>query len=90
MSGLEMKYFVLKPKGSDPYAEASRKAMSTYARAITKDNKILAEDLRKWAKYEGRCALAAVKEDSWKIALLKMSEKPLPPSSGIFRGWHGV
>jgi hypothetical protein len=54
MSGLEMKYFVLKPKGDDAYALASRKAMLAYARAITSENKILAEDLRKWAKYEER------------------------------------
>ena len=50
MSGLEMKYFVLKPKGEfdDPYAKASRAALKTYADAIEKDNHQLCYDLHQW------------------------------------------
>ena len=56
MPGLEMKYFVLKPKGIDPYAEASRKAMYVYADEIMDDNRDLALDLIKWAGDEERNA----------------------------------
>lgn len=49
MSGLKMKYFVLKPKGNDIYAEASRTAMRTYARVIEDENPELSRDLREWA-----------------------------------------
>ena len=48
MSGLKMKYFVLKPEGSDRYAEASRKAMRAYASHIQLENKELGDELRKW------------------------------------------
>lgn len=54
MSGLEMKYFVLKPKGNDAYARASRAAMRTYAKAIRPDNAELADALVKWARREIR------------------------------------
>jgi hypothetical protein len=53
MSGLRMKYFVLKPKGDDIYAEASRKAMRTYAAHIYNENPQFANDLLEWAKTEG-------------------------------------
>lgn len=48
--GLQMKYFVLKPSGAfeDPYANASRKALKAYARAIETENPMLAHDLHKW------------------------------------------
>lgn len=52
MSGLQMKYFVLKPSGDDKYAEASRKAMRAYSNHIQNENPELAEDLRKWADSE--------------------------------------
>jgi len=52
MSGLQMKYFVLKPSGNDKYAEASRKAMRAYAMTIQNENPELAEDLRKWSDKE--------------------------------------
>lgn len=52
MSGLRMKYFVLKPSGNDIYAKASRKAMRVYAEQIYPSNKELAEDLRNWADEE--------------------------------------
>ena len=51
-NGLEMKYFVLKPKGRGPYAIASREAMRTYAEEIKKENPKLARDLNKWAMQE--------------------------------------
>lgn len=52
MSGLIMKYFVLKPKGSDAYARASRNAMRAYALAIQDENKELAYSLWEWVKNE--------------------------------------
>lgn len=47
-----MKYFVLKPKGNDKYAEASRKAMRAYASSIATTNIELCDELRKWADDE--------------------------------------
>lgn len=47
-----MKYFVLKPKGHDIYAKASRKAMRAYANTIEPENLALAIDLRAWADDE--------------------------------------
>lgn len=48
MTGLEMKYFVLKPAGEDAYAIASRTALKAYASAIEKENPSLAYDLHMW------------------------------------------
>lgn len=59
MKGLILKYFVLKPKGDNTYAEASRKALRAYANHIYKDNPELAEDLRAWADKEFNAVLAA-------------------------------
>ena len=50
--GLLMKYFVLKPKGNDIYAEASRKAMRAYAAHIIGENEQFANELRAWADGE--------------------------------------
>jgi len=47
-TGLIMKYFILKPEGSDEYARASRLAMITYAESIESNNKQLANDLLGW------------------------------------------
>ncbi len=50
--GLEMKYFILKPKskpGVDVYAMASRAAMLKYADVIEPVNPTLANELMKWA-----------------------------------------
>jgi len=59
MTGLEMKYFVLKPKGKSQYHHASRAALYAYADAIEDENLILARDLRGWAGTEvARSALA--------------------------------
>jgi hypothetical protein len=63
MNGLEMKYFVLKPKGKDRYAEASRVAMRGYARVIEEENPELAKSLREWADNE---ALTNVSNDFMK------------------------
>ena len=46
--GLQMKYFVLEPKGADQYAIASRCAVWAYADAIRAENPELAADLMEW------------------------------------------
>ncbi len=51
-TGLHMKYFVLKPRGEDIYAVASRRAMNLYAATVEKENPALAEELRKWVTDE--------------------------------------
>lgn len=48
MEGLMMKYFVLKPRGNDAYAYASRSAMERYALIIRKENPQLADALIAW------------------------------------------
>jgi hypothetical protein len=50
--GLELKYFVLKPKGKDIYANASRQAMFAYAKVIEKENPEFAKDIVDWANKE--------------------------------------
>jgi len=52
MSKLYMKYFVLKPKGNNMYAEASRRALEAYARHILDDDPEFAKHLIKWIKEE--------------------------------------
>lgn len=52
MTGLVMKYFVLKPKGDDAYAKASRAAMRQYARLIREENQELHDELMAWADRE--------------------------------------
>lgn len=49
---MKMKYFVLKPKGQDVMARASRAAMLAYADEVNNTDQKLAEDLRNWATYE--------------------------------------
>ncbi len=63
MDGLIMKYFVLKPKGIDVYAEASRKAMRAYANHIEMANKELSKHLRDWAHSESVFAINKKFED---------------------------
>lgn len=53
MDKLYMKYFVLKPKGDDVYAYASRASMLTYARMIQQSNPSLAKELREWVEEFG-------------------------------------
>ena len=57
-SGLQMKYFVVKPSGTSPYAMASRRAIIEYGLAIKLHDPELAEDLFEWAKREARKAIA--------------------------------
>jgi len=57
MDGLIMKYFVLKPKGNDGYAKASRHAMSEYAKWIEYKNPTLAAQLRDWVHRENEIAI---------------------------------
>jgi len=52
MTGLEMKYFVLKPKGNTPYSAASRAAMRRYSKVIRSHNPVLADELLRWAEDE--------------------------------------
>lgn len=53
MSVLAMKYFVLKPRGTDQYAKASRAALRRYAEVINGDNPGMATELINWADTEG-------------------------------------
>lgn len=48
MSGLQMRYFVLKPEGDGTHHKASQAAMLAYADVIYKDNPTLALELRQW------------------------------------------
>jgi hypothetical protein len=48
MSGLQMKYFVLKPDGNGPHAEASRAAMRAYADSIEETNPAMAQEILGW------------------------------------------
>lgn len=50
--GLLLKYFVLKPAGTDRYAQASRRAMRSYAALISQENPQLCSELREWADRE--------------------------------------
>lgn len=52
MEGLLMKYFVLKPHGTDQYARASRAAMRRYAKVIAGENPTLAKEITEWADRE--------------------------------------
>lgn len=52
MSGLVMKYFVLKPAGDDIYAKASRMAMRKYAEVVAEENADLTNQLRDWTDQE--------------------------------------
>jgi len=49
-NGLQMKYFVLKPKGDfdDPYANASRVALKAYAKEIEEENSKLCYEIKSW------------------------------------------
>ena len=61
MSGLIMKYFVLKPRGSSPHSLASRNALRAYAQSIRSENAELADDLQNWADTEADIA-AGIKQ----------------------------
>ena len=61
MTGLQLKYFVLKPKGAfdDPYAKASRAALKLYADLIADENQQLCYDVHQWVIKEQGKANAA-------------------------------
>ena len=62
--GLLMKYFVLKPSGTDAYAKASRTALYMYAASISEEDPELCGALREWADQESNAAsLQEAKED---------------------------
>ena len=48
MEGLIMKYFVVKPRSSDIYGEASRRAMLAYAHTIKDENPEMSTQLKDW------------------------------------------
>ena len=50
--GFEIKYFVLKPRGTDAYAQASREAMQAYSNSIRKHDIELSEYLYDWRRDE--------------------------------------
>lgn len=55
--GLEMKYFVLKPRSKrlgDAYARASREALRAYAKSVADSDLELAEALWDWAREEAK------------------------------------
>lgn len=52
MSGLELRYFVLKPKGNNIHAYASRAAMKIYASIVESENPEFAQDLFNWVNSE--------------------------------------
>lgn len=56
MNGLLMKYFVLKPRGMDWHANASRAAMLAYADVISGHEPELAKELRAWVQQETKDA----------------------------------
>ena len=60
-SGLHLKYFVVKPRGEDIHAAASRRAIHAYAKVIKPTNPGFAQALTDWASQEG--ALAYTKEE---------------------------
>lgn len=53
MPGLEMRYFILKPKGNKEHNRASRIAIRHYAKHIRNENPEFAHQLHKWADEEG-------------------------------------
>ena len=71
---LELKYFVLNPRGSDAkFAAASRAAMRSFANEIAESDKELAEQLRTWAD---SCSPAL--EDTYIDYNQGIEEWPLP------------
>lgn len=48
MSGLELRYFILKPGAEGRHGMASRAALRTYLRVMAPENPELAKDLKEW------------------------------------------
>jgi hypothetical protein len=51
---MELKYFVLKPRGKDVYAKSARLAMRVFAEGIKSVNSKLANELMEWCDEEQR------------------------------------
>ena len=62
-TGLLLKYFVLKPRGTSAHAKASREAMLTYATWIKEEDSSLASSLRRWVSEEEATWKKEVKHD---------------------------
>jgi len=60
---LELKYFVLKPRGNSPHADAARVAMLAYMRAIFDHDPELARELGEWVNREEALAEEVRTED---------------------------
>lgn len=52
MEGLKLKYFVLKPEGTNLHAQACREAMRTYACIIEQENPLFAQEIIEWVDHE--------------------------------------
>lgn len=52
MSGLELRYFVLKPSGNGLHGYASREALLLYAKIMEVEQPDFAEEIRSWVKEE--------------------------------------
>ena len=63
MQHLFMKYFVLKPRGKDIFAEASRKAMERYAEVIAEEHPSFALEIDNWVAHELRDAIEVAKRE---------------------------
>jgi hypothetical protein len=52
LDGLQLKYFILKPRGNSLHAIASRAAMRAYAECIVAVNPKFAREVEAWASKE--------------------------------------
>ena len=84
IQGLLLKYFILKPKGINIYAKASRLAMLKYAEVINIENPIFANDLRKWVSREQDITLEEAKFGFKKYRRTNIAEmRPYLPSDNL-------
>lgn len=61
---MKLKYFVLKPRGHDEYARASRQAMMRYAQIIQDVDPTFANEIVEWAQQEQAALLDSPKDDA--------------------------
>lgn len=61
---MELKYFTLKPRGTTPYARASRAAMRTFAAEIEQDNLKLSAEVKQWVHEEERKLITEAKHEA--------------------------
>ena len=59
---LEMKYFILKPHGTDEYAMASRISMRAYADHIEEIDPVMSKALLAWADAEMEKTVEALRK----------------------------